>query len=88
MKADAGKVLVREDLQVGKGLVVAQIAIELRQDVLDQPRFHQQGIQLALRVQVVDVADFLHQPGGPQIFGRGLEKIAARPARRFFALPT
>ena len=84
----AGKVLVRENLQVGEGLVVAQVAVELRQDVLDQPGFHQQGVDLAFGVEVVDVADFLHELGGPRVFGRGLEEIAAGPARRFFALPT
>ena len=58
----AGKILVGVDFQVGKGLVVAEVAVELGQDVLDEAGFHQQGIDLALGVEVVDVADLLDQP--------------------------
>ena len=83
----AGKFLVRVDFQVGKGLVVAEVAIVFRQDVLDQPGFHQEGVDVAFRQQVVDVADFLHQLGRAGVFGGRLEKIAAGAARRFLALP-
>ena len=53
---DAGKILARGDLQVRKRLVVLQILVVLRLDVLDQPGFHQQGVDFALGVEVVDVA--------------------------------
>ena len=43
----AGKFLVRVDFQVGKGLVVAEVAIVFRQDVLDQPGFHEEGVDVA-----------------------------------------
>ena len=78
---------MRVDLKVRKGLVVAEVAVVLRQDVFDQPGFHQQGINLAFRQQVVDVADFLHEQRGAGVGGRRLEEVAARAARRFFALP-
>ena len=45
---DAGKILARVDFQVREGFVVAEIAIVLRQDVLDQPSFHEQGVDFAL----------------------------------------
>ena len=77
--SDARKILVREDFEVRKRLVVAQVAIELRQDVLDETGFHQQGVDFAIGVDVVDVADFQHELGGARVFGRRLEEIAARP---------
>ena len=81
-----GKLLVGVDLQVGKGLVVAEVAIVFRQDVLDQPGFHQQGVDVALGQEVVDVADFLHPGGRAGIFGRRLEKIAARAGAEVLGL--
>ena len=57
------------DLQVGESLVVLEIAIELGLDVLDQPGFHEQGIDLALRLQAVYIADFEHQAGRARVFG-------------------
>ncbi len=68
---------MRVDFQVGKGLVVAQVAIIFRQDVLDQPGFHEERVDVAFGQQVVDVADFLHQLGGTRVFGGRLQKIAA-----------
>ena len=70
----AGKILVRVDLQVGEGLVVAEVAVELRQDVLDQPGFHQQGVDLAFGLEVVDVADF----AAPACAVRGSSAAALR----------
>ena len=78
---------MRVDFQVGKGLVVAEVAIVFRQDVLDQPGFHEEGVDVAFGQQVVDVADFLHQLGRAGVFGRRFEKVAAGAARRFLALP-
>ena len=75
------------DLQVRKGLVVAEVAIVLGQDVLDQPGFHQEGVDFAFGRQVVDVANFPHQLGRAGVFGCRLEEIAAGAARRFLALP-
>ncbi len=65
------------DFQVGKGLVVTEVAIVFRQDVLDQAGFHEKGIDLAFGQQVVDVADFLDQLGGAGVFGRRFEKVTA-----------
>ena len=86
---DAGKILAGGDLQVRKRLVVLQVLVVLGLDVLDQPGFDQQGVDLALGLEEVDVADLADQVGRAAILGGGLEKVAAGPrARRFLALPT
>ena len=84
----AGKILANVDFQVGERFAVAQIAVVLGENILDEPGFHQQGVDFALRFEKVDIADFPHESGRALIFGGRLEEIAARPARRFFALPT
>ena len=83
---DAGIILVGVDFQVGKGLVVAEVAVELGQQVFDQPGLHEQGVDLALGVEVVDVADFLDQPGGAGVFRGRLEEVAARAGAEVFRL--
>ncbi len=75
---DAGKILARGDLQIRKRLVVFEVAVELRLDVLDQSRFGEQGIDLAVAVQVIDVADLFDQVRGAAFVGRGLEEVAGR----------
>ena len=69
---DAGEILARRDHQVGKRLVVLQLLVVVRLDVLDQPRFHQQGIDFAFALDEIDVGDFVHpdrpcgvRPGPP-----------------------
>jgi hypothetical protein len=68
---DARKVFVRRDLQVRKALVVAQIAVVFRLDVLDQPGFHEERVDVAFRFDEVDVIRLAHEPLGPLILGRG-----------------
>ena len=86
---DARKILVRRDLQVGKALVVAEVAVELRLNVLDQPRFHQQRVDFALGFQKVDVVRLAHELAGAPIVGRGLpENSCPRGPADCFALPT
>jgi dipeptidyl aminopeptidase/acylaminoacyl peptidase len=49
-EGDPRKILAGRDFQIWETLVVAQIAVELGLDVLDQPGFHQQGVDLAFRL--------------------------------------
>ena len=85
---DPRKILANENLQIGKRLVVLQVLVELRLHVLDQPGFDQQGVDLALGLDVVDVGNLRDQFGRAPLVGRRLQKIAAARARRFLALPT
>ena len=66
------------DLEVGKGLVVLEIGIEPRLDILDQPALHEERVDLALRLEVVDVADLADELRRPPVFGSSPEKIAPR----------
>ena len=74
------------DFQVGEGLVVAEFLVEFGLDVLDEPGFHQQGIHFAVGLDVVDVADLQHQPGGAGIFAGRLQEIAPRPRTQILGL--
>ena len=74
------------DLQVGKGLVVFLQRVEPGLHILDQPAFQQQGIDLAVGLEIVDVADFLHEIGGPAVEFSSLEEIVARPAPQILGL--
>ena len=74
---DTRKVLVRRDLQVGKTLVVAEVAVELGLDVLDQPRFHQEGVDFALGFDEVDVVRLAHELRGSLVVGRRRQEVAA-----------
>src|SRR5688500_9678773 len=51
------KILAGGDDQVRKRFVVLELLVVLRLHVLDQPRLHQQGIDLAGTLYKVDVAD-------------------------------
>ncbi|MFZ8926405.1 MAG: DnaJ domain-containing protein, partial [Candidatus Nanopelagicales bacterium] len=42
-----GKVFANEDLQVRKALVVLELLVVLGLDVLDEPGFHEQGVDFA-----------------------------------------
>ena len=83
---DARKILARRDLQVRKRLVVFQLLVVLRLNVLDQPRFHQQGIDFAVAVDEVDVGDFLDPVGGAALGHRPFEEVAAGPAAQVLGL--
>ena len=74
---DAREVLADADLQVGERLVVLQLDVEARLDVLDQPGFQQQGIDLALGGEEVDVGDELDEVGGAAVLGGGLGEVVA-----------
>ena len=71
-------ILVGGDLEVGKSLVVLEIGIEPRLDILDQPALHEERVDLALRLEVVDVADLADELRRSPVFGGGPEKIAPR----------
>ena len=74
---DAREIFVRGDLQIGKGFVVAEVAVELRLDVLDQPGFHQQRVDFALGFDEVDVVRFADELEGALIAGGGGQEVAA-----------
>ena len=83
---DAREVLAGRDLQVGKRLVVLQLLVVLRLDVLDQPRFHQQGIDLAVALDVIDVGDLVDPRRGAVLVLGPLQKVAAGPAAEVLRL--
>ena len=56
---DAREVLADADLQIGKCLVVLQPDVEARLNVLDEPCFHQQRIDLAVGGQEINIGDEL-----------------------------
>ena len=88
-EVDAGEVLAGGDLQVGKRLVVLEVAVVLGLDVLDQPGFHQQGVDLAVGRQELDVGDLADPVADPAVAGRPpCGSTSRRRLRRFFALPT
>ena len=70
----------------GKRLVVLQVLVELRLDVLDQPGFDQQGVDLAVGGEEVDVGDLADQVGRAAVVGGGLEKVAAGPGAQVLGL--
>ena len=72
---DARKFFSYADLQIGKGLVVLQLDVETRLHVLDEPRFEEQGVHLAVGRQEIDVGDELDEVGGARVLGRGLGEI-------------
>ena len=74
---DSWKILVGRDLQVGKGLVVLEVGVEPRLDVLDESALEQEGIDLAVCLEVVDVANLTNEIGRATILCRRLEKVAA-----------
>ena len=76
---DAREVLADADLQVGERLVVLQVDVEARLDVLDQPGLQQQGIDLGVGRDEVDVGDELDQVGGAAVLGGGLGEVVRRP---------
>ena len=85
-EVDAGKVLAGRDLQVGKRLVVLEVAVVLGLNVLDQPRLHEQGVDLAVGGQEVDVGDLADPVADPAV-GRGrLVEVRAGPAAQVLRL--
>ena len=85
---DAGEILVGRHHQVRERLVVEQPGVVLRLDVLDQPVLGQQGFDLGVGLDDLEVDDVVEQPGllGLEL-GRRLEVGAdavaqARPTCR------
>ena len=74
---DPRKILAGGDHQVGKRLVVLLFLVVLGLHILDQPRFHQQRVDLALTLDVVGVADLVHPVRRPLLLRRLFEEIAA-----------
>src|SRR5207248_1005050 len=69
---DAREVLADADLQVREGLVVLEVDVEARADVLDEAGLQEQGVDLALGFEVVDVGDEADEVGGARVLGGGL----------------
>ena len=79
---DAREVLADKDFQIGKRLVILEFLIEGRLNVLNQPRFHQQRIDFAIRLQVVQVTDLRHQFSRAAIHGGRFGEITPSPAAK------
>ena len=86
MKLTRGKVLAGGDLEVGERLVVLEVVVVLGLDVLDQPGFHQQGVDLAVGGQEVDVGHLADPVADPAVLGRGLVEVRAGPAAEVLRL--
>ena len=84
---NARKILPRGDLQIGEGLVVAEFLVVLGKDVLDEPRLDQEGVDLALRLDVVDIPDFANEFGRSGFFRGRFEEVAPRTTAEVFRLP-
>ena len=74
------------DLQIGECFIVAQIAVVLGLNVFDQPRFHEQRIDVAFCLDEVDVMRFAHQLGGPLITGCSGQEVASHAGAQVFRL--
>ncbi len=82
----ARKVLAHANLQIRKALVVFQIHIETRLDVLDQARFQQECIHLGFRFHIIHVGDQLDQVGRARILPCSLGEVMPRPVAQVFGL--
>src|SRR5690606_17257434 len=79
---DSRIILVRGDLQVGEGLAVLQVLVELRLDVLDQTRFGEHRVDFALAFQIVRVADLVDPRTGSGLeLGRPTEVASGSRAQ-------
>ena len=85
-EVDAGEVLAGGDLQVGEGLVVLEVAVVLGLDVLDQPGLHQQGVDLAVGGQELDVGHLVDPVADAAVAGGGLVEVRAGAAAQVLRL--
>ena len=85
-EVDAGEVLAGRDLQVGEGLVVLEVAVVLGLDVLDQPGFHQQGVDLAVGGEELDVGDLVDPVADAAVVGGPLVEVRTGPAPQVLGL--
>src|SRR5262249_31003627 len=79
-EVDAGEALAGGDLEVGERLVVLQLGVVPRLDVLDEPGFHEQRVDLAFGLEEVDVGDLADPVPDPRVVGRGLLEVRPGPA--------
>ena len=85
-EVDAGEVLAGRDLEVRERLVVLEVLVVLRLDVLDQPGFHQEGVDLAVGGEEVDVDDLADPVADPAVVGGRLLEVRARPGAEVLRL--
>ena len=83
---DPGEILVGRDLQIRKRLVVLEIAVESGLNVLDEPAFEEEGVDLAFGLEEVDVANLAHEVGSAAILLGRLEEVAAGPGAEVLRL--
>ena len=80
------EILSRGDLQVGERLVVLEHAVVLGLNVLDQPRLRQEGVDLAVGGQELDVGNVADPVANPAVAGGRLVKVRAGPAAQILGL--
>src|SRR5208337_679817 len=85
-EVDPRKILAGGDLEIGEALVVFEVVVVLRLDVLDQPSFHQEGINLAVRLQMVDIGHLLDPVADSPVLDRGFMEIGAGPRAEVLGL--
>ena len=66
------------DLQIRKRFVVLEINVKTGLDILDQARFHEQGVHVAVRGDKINVGDELDQVAGAFIFRGRKREIMPR----------
>ncbi|MBI3412128.1 MAG: HigA family addiction module antidote protein [Planctomycetes bacterium] len=76
---DARIILAHANLQIREGLVVAQPDVEAWLNVFDESGFHQQGVDLGVRFDIIDVGDHLHQVACTLVLRGRLGEIMAGP---------
>jgi len=86
-EVDAGEIVADRDLQVREGLVVLQLDVEPRLHVLDEPRFGQDRVHLALGLEEVDVGYQRHQVPRPDVRRGGFAEVVRHPLSQAFGLP-
>ena len=74
-EVDPREVLAGRDLEVGERLVVLEVVVVLGLDVLDQPGFHQEGVDLAVGRQEVDVGHLADPVADPPVLGGRLVEV-------------
>ena len=63
---------MRRDLEIRKGFVVFLLFVVFGLNVLDQSRFHQQGIYFTLAFNAIRVPNLIDPNGRSQFLGYGL----------------
>src|SRR5581483_7680634 len=84
---NARKRLPNSNLQIRECLVVLQIDIEARLNVLHEARFQQECVHLRVRGNEVDVGDQLDQVRRARVLGRRPGEVVAGPVTQILRLP-